>query len=124
MWPFINKEQSLAKACVKHYKDMKRAEARLIEAKTKLLELSPEEKLIRTAGGSVRVKELQRVRVDIEKVKKEIGIENLLKLCNIPVNKLMRFMNNSQKFNRVVLSKTPNRVVIINTEENMYGRKI
>lgn len=124
MWPFINKEHALAKACMKHYKDMKRAEARLIEAKTKLLELSPEEKLIRLAGGSVRVKELQRVRVDIEKVKKEIGVENLLKLCNIPVNKLMRFMNNSRKFNRVVLSKTSNRVVIINTEENMYGRKI
>ena len=116
MWNlFQRKDVRLAQKCAKMYYELKKAERRFRKAK-ELFEAVAVNELYTTSVGTISVKETTRQTVDMSKVKKFLSIDELIKLSNIKVLQLAKFLG-PVKFQQVVDKEVKSKQIIIKLED-------
>lgn len=116
MWnPFARKDVRLAQKCAKMYKKLKQAERRFRKAK-ELFEAVAVKEQYTTNYGTVIVKETTKTTVDMNKVKMFLSLDELIKLSNIKVLQLAKFLGPT-KFQQVVDKEVKSKQTIIKLED-------
>lgn len=116
MWnPFARKDAQLAQKCAKMYKKLKQAERKFRKAKEMFEAVAVKEQYT-TNYGTVTVKETTKTTVDMDKVKMFLSLDELIKLSNIKVLQLAKFLGPT-KFQQVVDKEVKSKQIIIKLED-------
>lgn len=105
--------RSLARQVISYYVKMKKYESLFRDAKIKLINTQFEDgKTIVTRLGNISFQETRKAVVDMEKVKKLLSYEQLIKLATINTNALLRELG-TNNFNSVISGYKTTRQIII-----------